>query len=329
MQNRSDIAPGGACRRWRRRLAAALLGLCCTLPALADGFHEAMPCGADGVRPDRTTPPPVAATVRTTAGTVGYYRFGHGSPLLLITGLRSTMAEWNAYFLGELARNHDVILFDNRGIGQSEAPADRLTIGTLAADSAALLAALDLRDVTVVGWSMGGAIGQRLALDDAAGPRHIARLVLLNALPPGRGRPPLTASVSEALTGSGPDHFARVMRVLFPADAVQDAERCFVRDMFLPAGYRAEVPDAVTRAQQQALAGWSRDRDTRRALGSLKLPTLVIGGVDDRVLPAAGSTALARDIAHAELLLVDDGGHALMYQYPVSLARRIDAFASH
>lgn len=328
MQNPSDTATTGA-RRWRRRLAAALLGLCCALPALADGFHEAMPCGADGARPDRATPQPAAATVRTDAGTIGYYRFGHGSPLLLITGLGANMAEWNAYFLGELARHHEVILFDNRGIGSSNAPAERQSIGTLAADGAALLAALDLRNVTVIGWSMGGAIAQRLALDDTAGPRRVARLVLLNTLPPGRGRPALTPAVSNVLTGSGPDHFAAVMRVLFPADAVGDAERCFVRDMFLPAGYRAEVTDAVTRAQQQALAAWTHDKGTRQALGKLKLPTLVIGGVDDKVLPAVDSTTLAREIGHAELLLVDDGGHALMYQYPVSLARRIDAFAGN
>src|SRR5258705_7882096 len=51
---------------------------------------------------------------QTARGPLAYYRFGHGSPLLLVTGYRATMSEWDAAFLAELAKHHDVIIFDNR-----------------------------------------------------------------------------------------------------------------------------------------------------------------------------------------------------------------------
>jgi pimeloyl-ACP methyl ester carboxylesterase len=298
-------------------------------PVFADdvSYGSSQMCGLDTPRPDAH-----AAARQQIAqdrnGPIGYVRFGHGTPLLLITGYRATLTEWNAYFLGELARHHEVIVFDNRGVGASAARDGRYGpaygMRDMAADAADLLDALKLARVDVVGWSMGGMIAQQLALD---APAKVATLTLVTTAPPGPDAVPLTPQVQAALSGAGPDAFGKVMSVLFPANAAADAGRCFVGDMFKPRGYpKATVSDTVAAQQNQAMKHWFGDTQAADALRRTPVRTLIVAGANDDVLVDANARALERIIPRATLDTVADAGHALMFQYPLALARRIDAF---
>ncbi|MCX4140709.1 MULTISPECIES: alpha/beta fold hydrolase [Paraburkholderia] len=263
----------------------------------------------------------------TSRGPLAYYRFGHGSPLLLVTGYRATMSEWDATFLAELAKHHDVIVFDNRGIGRSMPNAASFTIDDMASDTAALIDTLALKHATVVGWSMGGSIVQQLAIDK---PQAIGKMVLMSALAPGRTGTPVPADVMAKLAGGPGVTFNDVMAVLFPASSVKDAERCFAKDMFKPSGYPSPaISGVVTDGQTVALEAWETDDKAPDALRSVRIDTLVLSGDDDAVVVKENAAALTRLLPHAHLLLVKQAGHAMMYQYPVALARAIGSFARH
>ena len=300
-------------------------------PAFADdvSFGASQLCGLQSARPDRNAAVQVK-TVQGRNGPIGYARFGQGTPLLLITGYRATLGEWNAYFLGELAKHHDVIVFDNRGVGRSAIVEGRFGpdygIRDMAADAADVIAGLKLQRADVVGWSMGGMIAQQLALDAR---EKVASLTLIATAPPGPQAAPLTPEVQQTLSSSGADAFGKIMGLLFPADAVADASKCFVGDMFAPLDYKGRpVPDAVAAQQNQAMTRWFADSAAAVALRRLPTRTLIIAGANDEVLADANARRLEQMIPRARLDVVADAGHALMFQYPIELARHIDAFTS-
>lgn len=158
--------------------ALAAVGLAVTLAA----------CGTTGTVSAKATAPSKAPVtrvpvnvrtaptriVRTAAGTVGYREVGAGSPLLLITGFGASMDNWPPSFVDSLADHHEVIVFDNAGVGQT-APAASSSIAAMANQTSDLISALHLHRPAVLGWSMGGMIAQALAVDH---PAQVSRLVL-------------------------------------------------------------------------------------------------------------------------------------------------------
>jgi pimeloyl-ACP methyl ester carboxylesterase len=262
---------------------------------------------------------------QTSRGPLGYYRFGRGTPILLVTGFRATLTEWNATFLAELARHHQVIVFDNRGIGRSIPDATSFTVEDMAQDTDALIGALQLHQPVVLGWSMGGTIVQQLAIDDAPA---ISRMVLLSTLAPGPSGVPVPAAALATLSGGPGVTFNDVMAVLFPPAAVRRAERCFVQEEYKPADYQpAAISAAVTAGQSALLTAWAGDDAAAAGLRKLRLATLVLSGTEDAIASKRNAQVLRLLVANARLRLVDGGGHAMMYQDPLALAREIASFA--
>src|SRR5256885_13213569 len=106
------------------------------------------------------------ALVRIPDAGLHVERSGRGPeapPLLLIMGMSGTALHWGEPFLEELRRDFDVVVFDHRGVGASTPLESGITIPQMAADAAALLAALEIESAHVLGISMGGMIAQELA----------------------------------------------------------------------------------------------------------------------------------------------------------------------
>jgi pimeloyl-ACP methyl ester carboxylesterase len=317
--------------RYRAKASSTVLALLIALvllpratPARMLHYSGATSC----VAPPATSPvyenvqEQVAETAR---GPIGYYRFGHGNPVLLITGYRADMAEWNATFLATLAAVHEVIIFDNRGIGRTMPDAASFTAQDMARDASALVGALQLRHLTVLGWSMGGVIAQRLAIET---PHVTERLVLVSTLAPGTSGVPVAPDVAETLSGVPGTSFHAVMTVLFPAPALALAERCFAQEMYRPKDYQMpKISAAVTAGQAALLRAWAANDAAAAALAKLPVPTLILTGDDDAVVSSENATVLRHLLPHAELVTIAYGGHAMMYQYPVALAQEINAFA--
>ena len=118
------------------------------------------------------------------------------------------------------------------------------------------------------------------------------------------------------------------MSVLFPAASLSAAERCFRSEMYEPGDYRAPViSNAVTKEQSALLKAWSRDQSAARSLAAVRIKTLILSGSDDDVVALKNSKVLRRLLPNARVIIIKRAGHAMMYQYPAALARKVGAFA--
>ena len=107
---------------------------------------------------------------------IAYKTFGKGDPILLINGYSFAMDSWHPTLLGKLAANHTVIIFDNRGIGNTTSGDEKqFSIGQFANDTVGLLEALKIKKSDVLGWSMGGAIAQELVINH---PERVGKLII-------------------------------------------------------------------------------------------------------------------------------------------------------
>jgi hypothetical protein len=106
---------------------------------------------------------------------IAYKTFGKGDPILLINGYSFAMDSWDPTLLETLASNHTVIVFNNRGTGNTTSGSEQFSIEQFANDTAGLLEALNINKADVLAWSMGGRIAQELTLNY---PDGVGKLIL-------------------------------------------------------------------------------------------------------------------------------------------------------
>jgi 3-oxoadipate enol-lactonase len=223
-----------------------------------------------------------------------------GEPLLLGGSLGTTLAMWEPQ-LPALTRTHRVIRFDHRGHGRSPAPPGPYTLDDLGGDVLALMDRLGLQRASYVGLSLGGMVGQWLAIN---APERIARLTLISTsahMPPPEGWHERAAAVRRASTTA------------VIADAVLG--RWFTpgfaeRRPQVVAHYRGMVsaspPDGYA-ACCEAIAAM----DLRAGLGRIAAPTLVLVGAQDPSTPPPHAETIARGVPGARLEVLDPGAHLL------------------
>ncbi|MBA4794164.1 alpha/beta fold hydrolase [Phenylobacterium sp.] len=248
---------------------------------------------------------------------IEYETFGpdDAPAVLLINGLGSQMTRWPAPFCEKLvARGFRAIRFDNRDVGLSTwfQSGDRYTLSDMAADAVGLLDHLKVGRAHIVGVSMGGMIAQTVAIE------HPDRVLSLTSIMSATGAPGTLDSTPEAaavLNTPAPDpaadeeafvaHGVRNARVIgSPAYPWADAP---LRERVLSDMRRAFNPKGVQR--QRGAIGASGDRTEK--LKTLKVPTVVVHGEADPLVPLAGGQATAAAIPGAELRIIPGMGHDL------------------
>lgn len=247
-----------------------------------------------------------------------YERGGSGEPLLLIQGMSGTHVSWGEAFRGALEEDFDVVAFDNRGIGLS-APIDGpFTIAEMAQDTAELLSVLELESAHVVGISMGGMIAQELAL---AHPERLRSLTLGCTYCGGPG------------SGLMPEENARKLMEGLASGDREQAIRASYEVNLSPAfradeGHYAAFHEMATRVpaakqtielQVQAIFG----HDTSGRLGEISLPTLIVHGTVDGVLPFANGELIASLVPGASFEPLEDVGHMFWWERPERSAELI------
>jgi pimeloyl-ACP methyl ester carboxylesterase len=246
---------------------------------------------------------------------------GQGPPLCLINGYRLHGAAWPQVFVESLARHFSVLTFDNRGTGQSDKPAHGYGLDVMAADVAGLLHDLGWSSAHVLGFSMGGAIAQELAIRN---PERVNRLVLFATFPGGPFGLPAPWSVLRRLfevEGLSPEEAARqVWPVAYsPAylaahpDAVEAQMR---REITHP------TPDHVAQAQRTAVFSFS----SALRLSRIQAETLVATGTEDSLVPPGNSRILASRIPAARLTLIPGLAHRAIWEAPEEIAELIGDF---
>jgi pimeloyl-ACP methyl ester carboxylesterase len=274
--------------------------------------------------------------------TLAYETFGDPSrpAVLLVMGIGAQMVGWHEDFCAALAARHHVVRFDNRDAGESQwleghpdleacAAGDTssapYTLDDMADDAIGLLDALGIGDVHLVGASMGGMIAQTIAL------RHPERVLTLTSIMSTTGERGIAQPTEAALT----------VLLSPPAKSREEAMERSVeaRRVIGSPGYPRDEEEIRRRAgiaydrgvnpagfARQLAAVWASG-DRTEALRSLDVPTLVVHGEDDPLIPVDGGQATAAAIPGAELWTVPGMGHDLPRPLWPELIARVGALA--
>jgi pimeloyl-ACP methyl ester carboxylesterase len=226
-------------------------------------------------------------------------------PVLLIMGLGASSRLWFR-LLPWLAREHRVLLFDNRGTGGSAPVRGRLTMSGLAEDAVTVLDAAGIERAHVVGASMGGMVAQHVALEHRD---RVSSLVLACTTAGGRsGVPPwrlLASAAVRPLLGSRRS-FPLVAPSLYASATLRDQPDRVAEDL------DRRLADSTSPLTLYAQMGAIALHDTRARLPELEgMPVLVVHGLEDRLVPAARGRELAGLIPGAHLELIPACGHLL------------------
>jgi pimeloyl-ACP methyl ester carboxylesterase len=290
------------------------LAICLALAALGAG------CGQSSAQAFRAQVhvTPVAKTK------IAWYERGQGPPLAMLTGTGSTMAEWDPALLRLLARDRRLILLDYPGVGLS-GPWHGNSFDSLADAAAGLMGAIHLSWADVLGWSMGGFVAQRLAIEH---PERISHLILAGTNP-GGGHTVLGTPKAQAIDSEPDPTEADILRELYLPDRQAEGRR-FLRRL-ASASQSGEIPDdfdvpaVTTRAQVAAEDPWLRSNRNYRQLATVTAPTLVTAGAGDPVTPPLNLRRIAARIPNAEFVSLP-GAHAFLFQERRPFARAVDLF---
>jgi len=238
-----------------------------------------------------------------------YERSGEGPPLLMIMGMAGTALSWGDPFLDELRRDFEVITYDHRGVGASTRLEGPITIKEMAQDAAGLLDALELDSVHVLGISMGGMVAQELAL--AHGERiQTLTLGCTYCGGPDSVRPgdELWGKVNRARLSGDRELALRVSWEINVSPEYAADEEAWKR--YVATAMRRAVAVEVIAYQARAIA----EHDTSARLAQIALPTLVIHGTVDQLLPVGNGRLIAELIPDSQLEIFDDVGHLFFWE---------------
>ena len=236
----------------------------------------------------------------------------HGPPLapvlVLVHGLGLTQATWDA-FVPVLAQQYRVLCYDLCGHGETALPQERPSLTVLSDQLVSLLDELGIARVTIIGFSLGGMINRRFAMDH---PARVAALVILNS--PHERSPEAQRLVEEraAQTGAGG-----------PAATIDSTlERWFTPK------FRQEAPDVVAKIRARVLANdpdnYTKHRQVLaqgvieliRPVPPIKVPTLVMTCEHDSGSTPAMSHAIASEIEGAQIMIVPGLQHLGLIERP-------------
>ena len=263
-----------------------------------------------------------SAAIQVDRAKIVYRRLGNGRPLLVLNGFAATSGDWDPLFIHALASSNELILLDNRGIGDSTDDGRPFDIARLANDAAHVIETLGFERISILGWSMGGFIAQTLALQH---PNRVNKLILLSTDPGGSEADLASEAVWSQLvdtSGRPHDQAKRLLSLLFPDDVAESFYREF-GDIVAAARVRLS-PDLINR-QAAAMDEWHRNGAGDRLRG-INAPVLIATGSEDVVIPPSNALKLVNAIPNAWLAQFPHGGHAFMAQYPRQLADLINCF---
>jgi 3-oxoadipate enol-lactonase len=243
-----------------------------------------------------------------------------GPPVVLIMGFGISGRAWMPQ-VEALAKSHRVLIFDNRGIGETESSKTPYGFSDLADDTAALMDHLDWERAHVAGVSMGGMVAQHLALRHS---HRLRSLALIATHPGGRLRHTLPwpwglGLFLRANTARGEKRIRALRRLLYPRSHLKNHDP---RGDFAGASLEifAVPADTTTRLNQiRSILGHDVTGELRR----LTVPTLVVRPGRDLLVRPSNSDRLARLIPDAELFRLDDAGHGVTHQKAAELNARL------
>ncbi len=262
---------------------------------------------------------PYITVGKENSGNIDLYYEDHGSgqPVVLIHGYPLSGASWEKQVPVLLEAGHRVITYDRRGFGKSSQPATGYNYDTFADDLHQIVTQLKLHDITLVGFSMGG--GEVARYLGKFGTKGVSKAVIISGVPPFLLKTPdnpegIDGSVFEGLQKAvAADRYAfftEFFKNFYNADLLLGKR---VSEQAVQASWNLAAGASAT-ASLACVPTWHED--FRSDLKKIDVPTLVIHGDADRILPiSASGSRTAKLIKGARLVVVKDGPHCITWTH--------------
>lgn len=241
-----------------------------------------------------------------------YYEIhGDGDPLVLIEGLGYSTWMWYKQ-IEELSKHFKVIIFDNRGVGETEKPDEEYSVSLFADDLAELLSSLNIKKTHILGVSMGGFIAQEFGLKY---PDMVNKLILCSTSFGGLNSIPIPQeTLNIMLKGGGKyeskEEIIEAIGTALNKDTLKENYNVIEKIMT----EKVKNPQPKYAYQRQLMAGASFNAEER--INNIKADTLILAGIGDRVVPYKNSELIKEKVLHAEVQLIEDAGHVFFMERP-------------
>ena len=257
-----------------------------------------------------------------------YEDHGSGKPVVLIHGWPLSGASWEKQVAALLAGGHRVITYDRRGFGRSSQPSIGYEYDTFAEDLNKLLTTLDLRDVALVGFSMGG--GEVARYLGANGSDRVRQAVFISSVPPFLLKTADNPSgvegavfdgIKQAIVADRPAFLSAFLNNFYNVDELRGKR---ISDEAVRQSWNVAV-GASAKGSLDCVTAWYTD--FRKDLPKIDVPTLVIHGDADRIVPVAASGELtAKAVKGARKVVIQGGPHGLTWTHADQVNKELLAF---
>jgi non-heme chloroperoxidase len=270
---------------------------------------------------------PYVTVGKENSGNIDLYYEDHGSgkPVVLIHGYPLNGASWEKQTAALLAAGYRVITYDRRGFGKSSQPATGYNYDTFAEDLHKLLKHLDVKDVVLAGFSMGG--GEVARYLGKYGSKGVRKAVFISSVPPFLLKTPdnpegvdgsVFEGIEKAVAADRYAFFTEFFKNFYNTDLLLGKR---VSEQVVQASWNVAAGASAT-ASLACVATWHED--FRHDLTHVDVPTLVIHGDADRILPiGASGLRTAKLVAGARLSVVKDGPHCITWTHADEVNREL------
>ena len=273
---------------------------------------------------------PYITVGKENSGNLDLYYEDHGSgkPVVLIHGYPLSGASWEKQTAALLAAGYRVITYDRRGFGKSSKPTTGYNYDTFAEDLHTLVTQLELREFAMAGFSMGG--GEVARSLGKYGSQGVSKAVFISGVPPFLLKTPdnpegvdgsVFEGIEKAIVADRYAFFTEFFKNFYNADLLLGKR---VSEQVIQASWNIAAGASAT-ASLACVATWHED--FRKDLTRVDVPTLVMQGDADRILPiSASGLRTAKLIKGARLLVVKDGPHCITWTHAEEVNRELVNF---
>lgn len=254
-----------------------------------------------------------------------YRRFGNdnGVPIIGFQHFTGTLDNWDPTILDGLASEREVIIFDNKGVGNSTGVTPD-NVWQMTEDAVGFIKALGIEKFDVLGFSLGGFIAQYLGVRYA---EQIRKVIIVGSAPQG-------ADVLEGfneLIANGPhtDPVELFLYIFFtPSDRSRELGKNALNRLFARTQDRdREVSSEAVSAQAKAITAWGKTSDIN--LKDFAAPALIVQGSNDEMMDSDNSYAIFKQIPNAILTYYPDSAHGSFFQYPGMFVKQANDFLNN
>ena len=242
-----------------------------------------------------------------------------GVPVVFLTHLAAVLDNWDPRVVDGIAAQHQVITFDNRGVGASSGTTPT-TIEAMAADAVTFIRALGLDQVDLFGFSMGGMIAQVIAHEE---PQLVRKMILAGTGPAGGEGIDKVTRISYVDTARGlltrqdPKQYLFFTRT---PNGIQAGKEFLARLEERSNDRDKPITVRAFRAQLKAIHRWGLQKPAN--LATIHQPVLVANGDHDKMVPTENTVDLDRRLPNSQIVIYPDAGHGGVFQFQEDFVRR-------